>query len=130
MASSLLENFFCLQKGTSKLLSDAFYDTFRREIKNFFWSDPEKHYILSIYCDGRSDFVKPLGIFSQDQLLVFIADIMSVLDFIDLVASILHRNFMREIGREHARLWTNKIHDTGQSPLISLTAHIKLPLVK
>src|SRR5580765_4585260 len=42
------------------------------------------------------------------------------------MASFLHRNFMREIGREHARLWTDKIHDTGQSPLVSLTAHIKI----
>src|SRR5437870_5558536 len=42
------------------------------------------------------------------------------------MASFLHRNFMREIGREHARLWTDKIHDEGQSRLVSLTPHIKI----
>src|SRR5438034_10318381 len=42
------------------------------------------------------------------------------------MASFLHRNFMGEIGREHARLWPDKIHDIGQSPLVSLTAHIKI----
>src|SRR5439155_4725183 len=80
--------------------------------------------------DVRSDFVKPLGIFSQNQLLVFAADILSLLDFIDLMASFLHRNFMKEIGREHARLWTDKIHHIGQSPLVSLTAHIKITASK
>jgi hypothetical protein len=59
---------------------------------------------------------------------MFFADICPLLDFIDLMASFLHRNLMGEIGREHARLRADKIHHIGQSRLVSLSAHIKARL--
>jgi hypothetical protein len=36
-----LEVTFRLQKASSKLLNDAFYDTLQRQINNLPWSDPE-----------------------------------------------------------------------------------------
>src|SRR6266478_5383404 len=53
-----------------------------------------------------------------------IVDIFPLENFIDLMHRILHGDLVREIGREHACLWSDPFNDIRQCALVPLTPHV------
>ena len=66
------------------------------------------------------EVVESLGVFSEYHGFVLIVDIFPFENFIDLMQCVLHRDFVRKIGRKHAPLRTDPLDDVGQRAFVSL----------
>src|SRR5262249_36282893 len=76
------------------------------------------------------EFIKLFCVFSQNHFLMLVAQVFAFFDFIDLIQSILHGNFVGEVRCKHACWMPSEINDIGQCPFAPFATDVKSATVK
>src|SRR5205807_1082533 len=72
--------------------------------------------------DDDLDFIKAPGVFSKYRFFVFILEVMSLDDFVDLFHAVVEGNLVWKVRGEHERLGSDALDRIGQGPLVALAA--------
>src|SRR5882724_12885259 len=67
--------------------------------------------------------VEPPCILAENRGLVLLLEVLTVQNFVDLLHTVVDRDLVREIGREHERLKPHPLNRVSQGLLVTLAAN-------